>query len=244
MAQRLERIFGRPDIRTDLVNLTSQIALMGGQVESMFGATLEAFQSRDVFKATVIGGRKSELALIRQKIESDAENIMLDHNLNAKDLRRVIAIIKIATDIERIGQLSANIAWRLQDPENMSVLPAVTGIMRLGTQVQHQVISALDTLAHESPSKALQVYYSDDDIDRLHEILETDTLRLMIQRQLHVSAGTHLMFIIRHFERMADHASNIAESVYYAHTAKHLQQDIKNNLSMKSTWRDALAKSQ
>jgi len=229
MAQRIERIFGKTRVKTDLMNLVSQLALMGGQVEAMLSAMLEALQNRDTNKAAFIGGRKTELALMRQNIDSDAEALMLQHNMDGPDLRRVIAVIKVAGDIERIGQLSANIAWRLQAQYNMNVLSSVTGIMRLGKQVQRQVISALDTLAHESPSKALQVYHSDDDIDRLHEILEKDILELMTQGQLQVSAGTHLMFIIRHFERMADHASNIAESVYYAHTANHLQQDIQNN---------------
>jgi len=229
MAQRIERIFGRTSIKIDLMNLVSQLALMGGQIESMLIEMLDALQNRDITKAAFIGGRKAELALMRQNIDSDAEELMAQRKLNPIDLRRIIAVIKIAADIERIGQLSANIAWRLQDPDNMTALPSNTGIMRLGKQVQQQVISALDTLAHESPARALQVYHSDDDIDRLHEILENDILEMMTQGQLNVSVGTHLMFIIRHFERMADHASNIAEAVYYAHTANHLQQDIQNN---------------
>jgi len=228
MAQTLERIFGKPGVKADMVNLTSQLALMGGHVESILKSMLNVLQSRDTAKASFLGGRKDELAIMRQNIDSSAEALMTQYSLETKDLRRTVAIIKIAADIERIGQLSANIAWRLQRPENMTALPSISGIMRLGTQVQQQVISALDTLAHESPAKALQVYHSDDDIDRLHEILENDILDLMAQGELTLSAGTHLMFIIRHFERMGDHASQIAEALYYAQTGEHLQQTFKD----------------
>lgn len=202
---------------------------MGGQVESILKAMLDVLQSRDTSKAAILGGRKAELAIMRQNIDTNAEALMRQHNLETKDLRRVVAVIKIAADIERIGQLSANIAWRLQRPENMTALPSISGIMRLGNQVQQQVISALDTLAHESPAKALQVYHSDDDIDRLHEILENDLLELMSQGGLTLTAGTHLMFIIRHFERIGDHASQIAEALYYAQTGAHLQQALQDN---------------
>ncbi len=229
MAQALERIFGKSNVNADLISLTSQLALMGGQVESILGATLDALQNHDISKAAIIGERKSEFAILQQGIDGACESLMIDHNLNAQELRRVIAIIKTAADLERIGQLSANISWRVQSPETMNVLPSVSGIIRLGKQVQRQVISALDTLAYESPARALQVYQSDDDIDRLHAILKNDILDLMTQGKTSISAGTHLMFIIRHFERMADHASHIAESVYYAHTAKHLQQDISDD---------------
>jgi phosphate transport system protein len=238
MAQKIERIFGKPKVKTDVVNLVSQLAMMGGQVEAMLGAMLDALQTRDVTKAARLGGRKTELAVMRQNIDNDTEELLIKYKLGTQDLRRVVAVIKIAADIERIGQLSANIAWRLKDPENMTVLPSNTGIMRLGKQVQRQVVLALDTLAHESPSRAMQVYHSDDDIDRLHEILQNDILELMTQSRLNVSVGTHLMFIIRHYERMADHASNIAEAVYYAHTANHLQQDIQNTTPLSAVPRD------
>ena len=228
MSHTIERINKYNQNGDKLSVLISQLALMGGHVESMFGQTLDALHNRNVIKANLIANQKPELAAMRQTIERDTEYLLTQQDFNAADLRRALCAIKVVADIERIGQLSTNISRRLKAPSSMNALPSITGILRLGKQVQRLLISAMDALAHENSSKAMQVYNSDDDIDRLHATLESEILLLMQDGGLNSPAGVDLMFIVRHFERIADHASNIAKIVYYAQTAQYIDQNIQH----------------
>ena len=209
-----------------LTALISKLALMGGQVEVILSETLSAVQSRDPLKASDTPRRAGELTDMRRHIDQNAENLLTIHHYYASELRRLIGTIKVATDIERIGQLSANISNCLKKPYNIDALTSVSGINQLGRQVQHMVTSAMDALVHENPSKAMQVYHAYDDITRLHDTIENNISNLMIDGKLASGAGTDLLFIIRHFQRMADHACNIAKTVYYSHTAAHLEDNI------------------
>jgi len=145
-----------------LIPLLRQLALMAGTVESLLNKTLNALKTRDVNQAAHVSEHK----------HVEAEKLLTNYYFGAHDLRRIISTIKTASDIERIGDISANISLRLKTPSTMSSLSTVPGITQLGKQVQQNLIASIDALIHENPSKAMQVYNAYDDIDRLRETLE------------------------------------------------------------------------
>ena len=213
-------------VETDrLAPLTSQLARMGGEVELNLNDTLKALQNRDIIKIRDIATQKNSLTPMRRSFEQDAGMHIARAHFYGRDLRRLIAFVKVATEIERTHQLIVNICRRIDTPDNMNTLPSITGIGRLGRHVQRSVTAAMDVLAHENPSKAIQVYHSEEDINHLHETLKVEILNRMATGELTVKTGTDLMSIIDHFERLGDHASNIAKAIYYAHTMQNLRHD-------------------
>jgi len=212
-----------------LTVLLRQLTLMGGQAESLLSQTLNALQTRDIHKAANAAKHKDSFATPRQDIYLEAEKLLSHYYFGAHDLRRIMSAIKIASDIERIGDITANISHRLMSPACMSSLTAVPAIKQLCKQTQLNVIAAIDAFTHGNSFKAMQVYNAYDDIDRLHETLEGEVLSLMTQAKLDANIGAELISIIRYFERMADHARNIAKKVYYAHTIDYLQDRAHDN---------------
>jgi len=221
MPQAMKHIHGYNGKK--LTVLLRQLTLMGGQVESLLSQTLSALQTRDIHKAAQAAKHKDGFATPRQNIQLEAEKLLTHYYFGAHDLRRIMSAIKIASDIERIGDISANISQRLMSPDCMSSLTAVPAIKQLCKQTQLNVIAAIDALTHGNSFKAMQVYNAYDDIDRLHETLESEALSLMMHAKLDANTGAELISIIRYFERMAEHARNIAKKVYYAHTVDYLQ---------------------
>ena len=221
-----------------LTPLLRQLALMAGKVESLLSQTLNALKTRDINQAVHVSEHKDGLFTLHQNIHIEAEKLLSNYYFGAHDLRRIISTIKIASDIERIGDISANISLRLKTPSCMSALSAVPGITQLGKQVQQNLITSIDALIHENPSKAMQVYNAYDDIDRLRETLEGDVLMLMIAEKIDTVTGPDLISIIRYFGRLADRARNISEKVYYAHMLDHLQKQAPDDNELQSVKQD------
>jgi len=218
-----------------LTELLRQLALMGGQVESLLSQTIHALQTRDIHKASKVATYKDQLATLHQDIRLQAEKHLSNDYFGAHDLRRIVMSIKTASDIERIGDISANICLRLKQPSCMSALGELQGLIQLGKQVQQSLTAAIDALTHENPSKAIQVYNGYHDINRLHDRLEADVISQMMVQTLAVNDGTDLISIIRYFERLADHAREISKTVYYTHMLEHLHTMTPDNTKARTS---------
>jgi phosphate transport system protein len=206
----------------EIDQLRAVIAQMGGLAEMAIRDATSALTSRDDAKALrVINGDKAidelELEVERQVVKLIALRAPM-----ADDLREAIAALKIAGVIERIGDYAKTIAKReqlLEDVtriEPMSILPAMSAV------VSDMVSGALDAFAARDPEKAKAVCLSDPQVDDLYNSLFRALLTHMMENPHTITASTHLLFVAKGLERIGDHATNIAEMVYYAATGEQL----------------------
>jgi len=199
----------------ELNTLTDLIARMGGLAEKQLA---DAVQS--VFK------RDAELA--ERTVKSDARIDALEHEVDAiviqllalrqpvaDDLREVIAALKISSDLERIGDYAANIAKRVVALSQVPVVKPVHVIPRMGFLAQSMIRRVLDAYAERDADKAVAVRNADEEVDEMYTSLFRELLTYMMEDPRDISACTHLLFIAKNIERIGDHATNVAEYVYF-----------------------------
>ena len=134
----------------------------------------------------------------------------------AQDLRRTVAAMKIAQNLERIGDLAKNIAKRgavLADSE--PITPLTRSIERMGRLVATRLKDVLDAYTSNDLERAVSVWSQDDEVDEHYDSLFRELLTYMMGDPRTITAGAHLLFIAKNLERIGDHATNIAEIVHY-----------------------------
>jgi phosphate transport system protein len=133
----------------------------------------------------------------------------------AKDLRNVMVAIRIASDIERIGDLAKNVAKRSHAIDSAIPRRLAAGLERMGQLAQTQLKLVLDAFAANDAERAMDVWRHDEDIDALYNSIFRELLTYMMEDPRMISACTHLLFATKNIERIGDHATNIAENIYY-----------------------------
>lgn len=200
----------------DLGRIVSLVMEMGGLVETQITDAANALGRRDaVLASKVIEGDKRiddlEIALDAMAVRTLALRQPL-----AEDLRCVIAGLKIAANLERIGDYAKNIAKRTsivsQEP---SVGSSVNMIKRMSVMVQKMITDVLDAFAARDAIAASDVRARDEEVDEMHNTLFRELLTYMMEDPRNITPCMHLLFIAKNVERMGDHATSIAEQVYY-----------------------------
>ncbi|HVB40535.1 MAG TPA: phosphate signaling complex protein PhoU [Terriglobales bacterium] len=206
----------RRQLGEELDQLTERILFMGGLVESAVQKGLRAALERQPGLAqSVIGEIEPEINALELEIDRRALDLMALQQPMAVDLRFVAAALKISNDLERMGDLAVNIAEgtpRLLSQSHN--LPAVDLplMSRLSTQMLR---SALDALVRRDSGLARQVLVSDDQVDTMRDEIFDELMRAMARTPERIEACVALMFLARNLERIADHATNIAEDVIF-----------------------------
>jgi phosphate transport system protein len=201
---------------SDLQELARAIAEMGGLAERQITEAIEALTTRDGGRAQRIIAADAAIDVMQRNIEERAIETIARRQPVADDLRQVIGILRIANEIERIGDLAKNIGKRViaingEDTPRMSM----SGVNHMAILMLAQLGDVLDSFARRDVAKAVEVWTRDQDIDKLCTSLSQQLLADMMGNPIGASLGTHLMFCIKNLERMGDHATNIAESVHY-----------------------------
>jgi phosphate transport system protein len=199
----------------ELQELREKILSLGGAVEQMIASAMKSLVDRDP-------------ALARQVIDSDsradAGELAVDHlclNLlalrqpAASDLRFITTALKIVTDLERIGDVAVNIAERSLELSEEPPLKAYVDIPRMADQAARMVHQALDAFVNRDLDLARAVLSADDPVDELNEKIFRELLNDMIQEPKDVSRALRITFIAKYLERIADHATNIAQMVIF-----------------------------
>ena len=205
------------------------LAEMGGVVEAQLADAIRAFARRDAALAEDV---------IRRDRETDARERAVEHAvvdfLEAKrpapdGLRRAMTSVKIGAEMERVGDLAANIAKRTKSLSRLdragATHAAAAPVIRMGETARIQLSAAIDALFHADPIAARAVREGDDRVDDLYNSVFGDLLKVMAAKPDLVSAGTQLVFAAKSFERIGDHATNIAERVHYGLTGHELCED-------------------
>jgi len=201
--------------REELEELQNRLLEMGGLVETAIHNSVSALVDRDEEKAKEVLWAE---ALINQKeIEIDdlATRLLALFQPMARDLRFLTAVIKMNSDLERMGDLAVNItegALRLMSEPSVRPLVDIPKIAGLAETMVH---SALDAFAKRDAELARQVLLADDEVDRLRDAVYEELLHFMQEEHTTINRSVSLMFVAQNLERIADHATNIAEDVLF-----------------------------
>jgi phosphate transport system protein len=199
----------------DLSQLKAMLSQMGGMAEEQLAKSIEALTRRDTKLADAVVQADGKLDAMEIAIEEKAVLTIAKRQPMAKDLRNIMVSIRIATDIERIGDLAKNIAKRTHAIYDNIPLRLTKGVDRMGQLSQTQLKLVLDAFAAADAGKALEVWQHDEDIDALYNSIFRELLTYMMEDPRMIGACTHLLFATKNIERIGDHATNIAENIYY-----------------------------
>ncbi len=203
----------------DLQFLMRRIAEMGGVSERMVEQSVAALVQADAGLSQKVISEDIILDEAEREIGEKAVLIITKRQPMASDLREIIGAIRIAADLERVGDMAKNIAKRVIAVQGM-VQPKrlVRGIEHLSELALTQLKEVLDAYSKRSPEMANSVWERDEEIDAIYTSLFRELLTYMMEDPRNITACTHLLFCAKNIERIGDHATNIAETVYYMAT--------------------------
>ncbi|MBD9505605.1 MULTISPECIES: phosphate signaling complex protein PhoU [Sinorhizobium/Ensifer group] len=203
----------------ELKYLTRRISEMGGLAEQMVAESVRALVNSDLALAQKVISDDTVLDDAERQIGEKAIVTIAKRQPVAADLREIMGSIRIASDLERVGDLGKNTAKRV-------IAVAGSGIPRkLARGLEHlaelalvQLKEVLDVYASRSPEKANSIRERDEEIDAIYTSLFRELLTYMMEDPRNITPCTHLLFCAKNIERIGDHATNIAETIYYMAT--------------------------
>ena len=206
----------------DLDRLRAMIAQMGGLAEHAIGEAMRCLVQRDVEAAKRIVEDDKKLDALEVETERRVVQLIALRAPMAGDLRDAVAALKISGVVERIGDYAKNIARRVPQLESagqiepLSLLPEMA---RIATQMVHDV---LDAFVNRDAQAAVEVARRDQAVDDFYDSIFRALLTFMMEKPNTIGQSAHLLFVAKNLERVGDHATNIAEMVYYAATGEHM----------------------
>jgi len=199
----------------ELDQLNNAIAQMGGLAEIQIANAIEAVIKRD----PALGARTVDADARVDELEHEVQNqvvrLLALRQPMARDLRNIVAALKISSDLERIADYAANVAKRTQALVQSPVVNPIFAIPRMGTLAQSLIKDVLDAYTERDINKALQVWRRDEELDEMYAGLFRELLTYMMEDPRNITPCTHLLFIAKNIERIGDHATNIAETVHF-----------------------------
>jgi len=206
----------------DLDRLRALISEMGGLAEHAIGEAMRCLVQRDVEGAKRIVEDDQKLDALEIETERRVVQLIALRAPMAGDLRDTVAALKISGVVERIGDYAKNIARRVPQLESaaqiepLSLLPEMA---RIATQMVHDV---LDAFVNRDAEAAVRVVERDQAVDDFYDSIFRTLVTFMMEKPNNIGQSAHLLFVAKNLERVGDHATNIAEMVYYAATGEHM----------------------
>jgi phosphate transport system protein len=200
----------------DLQDLTRVVAEMGGLAERQIAKAIEALDKRDPALADRVIAEDAKIDALQHEIEEKAVLTIARRQPMAVDLREIVGALRVSNDLERIGDLAKNIAKRVGALEgDFGSQQVMRGVEHMAELVLAQIKDVLDSFANRDSAKALAVWRNDEEIDAVNNSLFRELLTYMMEDPRSISYCIHLLFCAKNIERMGDHATNIAETVYF-----------------------------
>ena len=213
----------------ELKNLNNNIVKMGTLCEEALRKSINALVTNNTDDADKIIKDDEEIDKYENLIEQQVVNLIALRQPLAIDLRETVTALKISSDLERIGDLSKNIAKRyLLLSSNLSE-NLIKILNTLSENVQKQLKSVIDSYLERSSSMAINVWESDEKIDNLTNQCMQASIDFLKEDPKNLQNGTHLLFVSKNLERMGDHTTNIAEQVYFLVKGEYLEGDRPKN---------------
>jgi phosphate transport system protein len=199
----------------ELDGLRTKLLTLGGKVETEIAQSVRALIERDTKLAEEVLGADREVNRLEMEVDEACRRLLALRQPAASDLRFITTALKIVVDLERIGDLAVNVAHRAIDLNQSPPLRPVHDLSRLAELCQKQVRAALDAFVDADAAKAETVIKDDALVDALYHTLFNELLGLMMEDSRNIRRANSLMFVAKHLERLADHATNVAEMVIF-----------------------------
>ncbi|MFM8409532.1 MAG: phosphate signaling complex protein PhoU [Alphaproteobacteria bacterium] len=209
MAQHTDRRY-----EEELAKLRQLVLEMGGLVESQIADSVRALASNDAELARATIGRDHEVNRYDVEIDEECLRLLALHQPAARDLRLITTGLKITTDLERIGDLAVNVCERVVERAATGATVRID-LPRMADTARGMLRESLDAFVREDADLALKVCRDDDAIDALHASMFREVIDWMGRNPESVIDGTSQLFVSKYLERIADHATNIAEMVIF-----------------------------
>ncbi|MFD1951613.1 phosphate signaling complex protein PhoU [Sphingomonas arantia] len=213
----------------ELGQLRALVSEMGGLAEAAISEAIQSLVRRDLGGAARVVDQDRRIDEIEAQIEREVVRIIALRAPMADDLREILAAMKISSVIERMGDYAKNIAKRvplLQDARGLEPLSILPSMARLVSEMVH---NALDAFVARDPQAAVAVCESDRAVDDFYNSLFRTLLTYMLENPHTITSATHLLFIAKNLERIGDHATNVAEMVYFAATGRQMVERAKGD---------------
>ena len=200
----------------DLKFLTRRISEMGGLAEQMVGESVRALVNGDVSLAQKVISDDTILDHAEREVGDKAILTIARRQPMAVDLREIVSALRVANDLERIGDLAKNIGKRVIALNGEFPPPKlIRGVEHMAELVLSQLKDVLDAYGRRDVAKAVAVWKGDEEVDAMCTSLFRELLTYMMEDPRNISFCIHLMFCAKNIERIGDHATNIAETVFY-----------------------------
>ncbi len=213
----------------ELKNLKEQILEMGSHVEEAVEVATQALIQRQPQMFKRVHDLESKINREHIEVDESCLQLLARQSPLAADLRLVIAVLKISTDLERMGDQAVNIAYNAKDYMESDPIKELVDIPKMAAEVRAMVRDALDAFVRQDGALAKEVLKKDDVVDALKDKVFQDLIQFMTLNPTRVEQALDLILIARNLERLGDHATNIAEDVIFAATG----QDIRHGASGK-----------
>ena len=206
----------------DIAQLRSIITRMGGRCEVQIGAAVEALVSRNVEAARQVVADDKRIDALEAEAEALAVRIIALRAPLAGDLREIVAALKIAGVLERIGDYAKNIAKRASVLAQAPPIEPVVIVPEMARAVNGMIRDVLDAFVDRDAMLAQAVCERDSQVDDFYNSLFRSLLTFMMENPHYITPSTHLLFVAKNLERIGDHATSVGEMVYFAVTGEHI----------------------
>ena len=208
----------------ELQRLTAEIQHMGELALNQLDAAIDAVMERDSDAAMKVVSSDAAIDALEHEVSHDVVRLLALRQPMARDLREVFAALRIAADIERIGDYAANVAKRsivLNQSAPVQLAWTLPRLARLADMLVREVLAAY---RDNDADRALAAWARDEELDEQYTGLFRELLTYMMEDPRTITSCTHLLFMAKNLERIGDHATNIAENVYFLVHGKHIEQ--------------------
>ena len=200
----------------DLEGIQAQIMKMGGLVEEAITKAARSLETRDEELAAEVRDGDKAIDALEEALNAEAARVIALRAPTATDLRVVLSVMRMSANLERIGDLSKNMAKRTGVLIQMQAIGGTsTSLRRMAREVELMLSDALDSYIQRDEALAMDVIERDRDVDQMYNTLFREFLTFMLEDPRNITACMHLHFIAKNIERMGDHVTSIAEQVVF-----------------------------
>jgi phosphate transport system protein len=204
----------------ELEALSADIARMGGLAEQSLTNAVTAISRRDAAIAKSVIDGDIKIDDLQREIERKIMRLLALRQPMGRDLRQTVAALKLAADLERIGDLAKNIAKRALTIQQFDPIALTRSVERMGKLAATQLKQVLDAFVTHELSGAVAVWKNDEELDEHYNSLFRELLTYMMEDPRMIGPGAHLLFVAKNIERIGDHCTNIAEVIHYMETGE------------------------